>query len=257
MKSVRVWMVLGALEPLGTVLAADPREEALEAEEFEQTFRLLLASVAPRTRLESGAGCVSEIESVVMRRLARRRMPPAVGPAARRRRPRAEARAENEQPDSGEPRRAAAAQSQTIRVDVSRLDSLLNLVGELVIERTQVHGSAPDLHRRYPRDERAAQLLETTHRIARITGELQDQIMKTRMLPIDGVFQRMPRMVRDLAQKTGKDVRLHDVGRRHRTGPLGPGIAGRPADPPAAQLRGPRRRTARRPPSPPASRRRG
>ena len=48
--------------------------------------------------------------------------------------------------------------------------------------------------------------MEATHRVARITGELQDQIMKARMLPIDGVFQRMPRMVRDLAQKTGKEV---------------------------------------------------
>ena len=48
--------------------------------------------------------------------------------------------------------------------------------------------------------------MEATHRVARITGELQDEIMKARMLPIDGVFQRMPRMVRDLAQKTGKEV---------------------------------------------------
>ncbi len=51
MKSVRVWMVLGALEPLGTVLAAAPAEEKLEAEEFELSFRLLLARFVPRTRL--------------------------------------------------------------------------------------------------------------------------------------------------------------------------------------------------------------
>ena len=68
------------------------------------------------------------------------------------------------------------------------------------------------LGRRYPRDAEAAQLLETTHHLARITSELQDQIMKARMLPIDGVFQRMPRMVRDLAQKTGKEVDFRLAG---------------------------------------------
>ena len=97
-------------------------------------------------------------------------------------------------------------------MEVSRLDNLLNLVGELVIERAQIQRMGADLHRRYPRDEEAAQLGETTHRIARITGELQDQIMKARMLPIDGVFQRLPRMVRDLAQKTGKEVRFEMSG---------------------------------------------
>ncbi len=120
-----------------------------------------------------------------------------------------------EQPDAVDKSGGAnktATQSQTIRVEVSRLDNLLNLVGELVIERAQVHRICADLHRRYPRDEEASQLLETTHRIARVTAELQDQIMKTRMLPIDGVFQRMPRMVRDLAQKTGKDVRFEMSG---------------------------------------------
>ena len=91
-------------------------------------------------------------------------------------------------------------------MDVARLDNLLNLIGELVIDRTQIARLAGDLQRRYPQDEQAAHLMEATHRVARITGELQDQIMKARMLPIDGVFQRLPRMVRDLAQKTGKDV---------------------------------------------------
>jgi len=81
-----------------------------------------------------------------------------------------------------------------------------------VIERTQISRVGGDLSREYPRDENASQLLEATHRIGRITAELQDQIMKARMLPIDGVFQRMPRMVRDLAQKTGKDIKFEMTG---------------------------------------------
>lgn len=222
MKSVRVWMALGALEPLGTVLAADPGEEKLEAEEFELSFRLLLATGSPREAVEQALSTVSEVETCVVQEWQAAPAPAAAVPeetptpepqqiedkpigenkAAAAPRPAA-------QPQTAQPQ---AAQSQTIRVEVSRLDNLLNLVGELVIERAQVHRICADLHRRYPRDEEATQLLETTHRIARVTAELQDQIMKTRMLPIDGVFQRMPRMVRDLAQKTGKEVRFEMFG---------------------------------------------
>ena len=95
---------------------------------------------------------------------------------------------------------------------MSRLDNLLNLIGEMVIDRTQIARISGDLRERYPQDDLASHLLEATNRIARITGELQDEIMKARMLPIDGVFQRMPRMIRDLAQKTGKEIDFQMLG---------------------------------------------
>ncbi|HEX5323910.1 MAG TPA: chemotaxis protein CheA, partial [Capsulimonadaceae bacterium] len=81
-----------------------------------------------------------------------------------------------------------------------------------VIDRTQMNQIGAKLRAQYPSDENVVSLGETIHRIARITGELQDEIMKARMLPIDGVFQRFPRMVRDLAQKTGKDVDFQMLG---------------------------------------------
>ena len=211
MKSVRVWMALSALEPLGAVLASDPGEDALEAEDFEASFRLLLASENAPAEIETALRAISELEAVTVQPWEAPDAPPV-----------AEALPLPSSLPAPEPTalavdkpvaaHAQTAQSQTIRVKVSRLDSLLNLVGEMVIERAQIHRTSADLHRRYPRDEEAAQLLETTHRIARVTGELQDQIMKARMLPIDGVFQRMPRMVRDLAQKTGKEVRFEMSG---------------------------------------------
>ncbi len=216
MKSVRVWMVLSALEPLGAVLASDPGEDALEAEDFEASFRLLLASENAPAEIEAALRAISELEAVTVQPWEAPDAPPvaealplpsslpAPEPTALAVDKPVAAHAQTAQ--------SQTAQSQTIRVEVSRLDSLLNLVGELVIERAQIHRTSADLHRRYPRDEEAAQLLETTHRIARVTAELQDQIMKARMLPIDGVFQRMPRMVRDLAQKTGKEVRFEMSG---------------------------------------------
>ena len=224
MKSVRAWMVLSALEPIGTVLAADPAEDALEEEQFESSFRLLMAAETPADQIEAALNGISELESVAVQpwetaakqgakaaAVGAAEAPIAAAPAPA---PVAAAKAAADKPPDKAPaaEKAPVAHSQTIRVEVSRLDSLLNLVGEMVIERAQVQRMGAELHRRYPRDEEAAQLGETSHRIARVTAELQDQIMKARMLPIDGVFQRLPRMVRDLAQKTGKEVTFEMSG---------------------------------------------
>ncbi len=98
------------------------------------------------------------------------------------------------------------AQAQTVRVDVARLDKLLNLVGELVIDRTRI----AQIGGRFERQERSSELVESLNEaaahIGRITDELQEEIMKARMLPIDNVFSRFPRMIRDLAQKLGKEI---------------------------------------------------
>ena len=219
MKSVRVWMVMSALEPLGAVLASDPPEAALEEEEFGAGFAVLLVSSADTAEIELALSKVAELTSVAVQVWAEAvsvALPKEVTAAV-------EAVAEEAPavqvaaavPEKAPTEKAAApapAASPTIRVEVSRLDSLLNLVGELVIERAQISRVSGELSREYPRDENATHLLEATHRIGRITAELQDQIMKARMLPIDGVFQRMPRMVRDLAQKTGKDIRFEMTG---------------------------------------------
>ena len=215
MKSVRVWMVMSALEPLGSVLASDPPEEKLEEEEFGSGFSLLLVSQAEAAEIERALRSVSELAGVRVQtwQAAEAEVMPEANQAPAEKAPLVQ---QAFAPEKASPEKVPAAEkptaSPTIRVEVSRLDSLLNLVGELVIERAQISRVSGDLSREYPRDENAAQLLEATHRIGRITAELQDQIMKARMLPIDGVFQRMPRMVRDLAQKTGKDIQFEMTG---------------------------------------------
>jgi len=100
---------------------------------------------------------------------------------------------------------------QTVRVDVGRLDTLMNLVGELVIDRTRIAQIGSELTLKY-RDENVDALGETVSHIARITSDLQDQIMKARMMPIETVFNRFPRVIRDLAQKLGKDVKIDIFG---------------------------------------------
>jgi len=101
--------------------------------------------------------------------------------------------------------------SSTIRVDHEKLDHLMNLIGELIINRNRYSLIA----RRLEEDdgeadinEVAQSLSETTYAMARISDDLQDTIMKVRMVPVSSVFSRFPRLVRDLSRKSGKDVDL-------------------------------------------------
>ena len=103
--------------------------------------------------------------------------------------------------------RLKAAQ-QTIRIDVRRLDELMNLVGELVVHKTRLQQSSQNLALRLGDDPLARQADEDSQQFARIAGQLQDQVTGLRMLPIETVFNRFPRVVRDIAAKLGKDVQL-------------------------------------------------
>lgn len=100
--------------------------------------------------------------------------------------------------------------SSTIRVDHEKLDHLMNLIGELIINRNRYSMLARQLEENVNIDISviAQNLSETTYAMARISDDLQDTIMKVRMVPVASVFSRFPRLVRDLSRKSGKDVDL-------------------------------------------------
>ncbi len=104
----------------------------------------------------------------------------------------------------------ASKASSTIRVDHEKLDHLMNLIGELIINRNRYSLIARQLDGTETVDvSRIAQdLSETTYAMARISDDLQDTIMKVRMVPVASVFSRFPRLVRDLSRKSGKEVEL-------------------------------------------------
>ncbi|WP_281889162.1 chemotaxis protein CheW [Paenibacillus sp. YYML68] len=108
-------------------------------------------------------------------------------------------------------------QAATVRVDVSRLEHLLNLVGELLIDNTRLHETKKRLHDQLKCSEMDMShvngLHDISHHLSRVISELQEGMMKTRMLPIDQLFNRFPRMVRDLADKTSKEIELVIEGR--------------------------------------------
>ncbi|SOB57871.1 CheA signal transduction histidine kinase [Pseudodesulfovibrio profundus] len=99
--------------------------------------------------------------------------------------------------------------SSTIRVDHHKLDHLMNVIGELIINRNRYAMLARALEEGHEDVHVVAQqLTETTYAMARISDDLQDTIMKVRMVPVQSVFSRFPRLVRDLSRKSGKQVEL-------------------------------------------------
>jgi len=102
---------------------------------------------------------------------------------------------------------------QTIRVEVGRLESLMNLVGELVLQKNRVAALARDISGfdTLPQEKRE-EVNEAAGELDRTTGDIQVAVMRTRMQPLDKLFGRYPRLIRDLAGKTGKKIRLEIIG---------------------------------------------
>ncbi|MBI5178077.1 MAG: hybrid sensor histidine kinase/response regulator [Nitrospinae bacterium] len=110
------------------------------------------------------------------------------------------------------PSTQAVAQEQTIRVDIERLDEVMNLVGELVLGRNRILQIGTELEHSYENDPRVQSLMDTVSQINMVTSDLQLAVMKTRMQPVKRVFNRFPRMVRDLAKSIGKEINLVILG---------------------------------------------
>ena len=114
-----------------------------------------------------------------------------------------------EEPKAATPaKRAPAAVEQTIRVDVKRLDHLMNLIGELVLAKNRLIKINDDVEERYEGEEFLEELNQVVSIVSLVTTDLQIAVMKTRMLPIGKVFNKFPRMIRDLSRELNKKIEL-------------------------------------------------
>jgi two-component system, chemotaxis family, sensor kinase CheA len=206
MPSVRAYMVLAALAEHGELAGSVPHHDDVE------TFdgRELVASLASEHEDEAVLATVKGVPDVVEATAAE---PAAAAPAAEAE-PVAEA-VEVAEPVAAEPAAAEAEArpaaghhkkaAATVRVDAERLDQLMHSMGELVVHRTLVESLAA--HADVPGLSQAMQEL------TRSSQALQAMVMQVRMIPVDAVFMRFPRLVRDLSSKLGKDVELKLVGK--------------------------------------------
>ncbi len=106
-----------------------------------------------------------------------------------------------------------ASMSETLlRVDAERIDSVLNLVGELIIAKSMLHQAINEFDKRYPKDSLKMRFSDAMAFQARIMNDLQKSVMKIRMVPVEHLFRRFPRVVRDVAKSCGKEVNLVVTG---------------------------------------------
>ena len=107
---------------------------------------------------------------------------------------------------------SAVAQEQTIRVEVKRLDHLMNLIGELVLGKNRLLKIYDDVEERYEGEKFLEELNQVVSSLSLVTTDIQLAVMKTRMLPIAKVFNKFPRMIRDLSRDLGKQIDLEISG---------------------------------------------
>lgn len=196
LSSARCLQVVMELSTLGEVIAIKPTLSEIETLEAQYQVRGLVSTTEEPQSIKYAINSLGDVASVQVHQYQ-------ADPSA------ATVAAGQADPTIGGPdatRGATRRASQTVRIDVERLDKLMNLVGELVIDRTRLARLSSEMEGRLGHDELAGQLGETSLHIARLTDELQQEIMKSRMVPVESVFARFPRMVRDLAQKVGKKV---------------------------------------------------
>ena len=206
LKAARSVMVMHALDEVGDVLKSIPPAEDLEQEKFERSFDVLIATSGDAEAMQNAVDTVSEIEDVAVTevdpdKVGKEAAPaPAAAPAAAA--PAAKA-APAPKKEAGKSAAAPAKkqhQSQSVRVDIEKLDTLMNLMGELVINKVRLE--------QIGQTHRLSDLMETLEQMDRVTGDLQNIVMKVRMVPVSAVFNRFPRMVRDVSKELGKDINL-------------------------------------------------
>jgi two-component system, chemotaxis family, sensor kinase CheA len=106
----------------------------------------------------------------------------------------------------------AAVAESSLRVDASRIDAVMNLVGELIIGKSMLHRALAEMEQRHARDPVRSKLAEAVAFQTRVLDELHKCVLKIRMVPVEQLFRRFPRVVRDIAKQCGKDVALELAG---------------------------------------------
>lgn len=216
LKAARVYMVFELLEKMGDVIKSSPSVEKLEGEDFDEIFYVALVTNEPSEDVQKKLMKVSEVtevlvNSVTLEQLKKRNSFEAEKVEETSVVEMTDVTEDNQQivevksPEKSPTSKNNQVQSsKTIRVNIERLDILMNLFEELVIDRGRLQSISEDLHN--------SELDETVERMSRITGDLQNIILNMRMVPVETVFNRFPRMVRQLARDLNKKINLEVIG---------------------------------------------
>lgn len=207
LKAARAFIVFNTLEQFGEIIGSYPIAEEIEDEKFDTSFEVLYITRLDEVTTENEIMRISEIDRVVTelivlgdRPIVDKEVSLEVETESFEERsfltPQSTAKAEKkDDKEKGDKNKTA----KTVRVDIDRLDNLMNLVSELIIIKTRLEDN----------DTNSKQNMgEAIEYLERITTSLHDAVMKVRMVPVERTFNRFPRMVRDLSKDLGKNIKL-------------------------------------------------
>ena len=227
LKAARAFLVFKAVEEFGEIIVYNPTSQEIEDEHFDNDFSFFITSEEPYDKILQAAQSVSEIEKVVGEEVKcevleekQAQAEKAAAEEAAKTEASAQAEAAPAQETKPAPAKAPATQNnkkqtvakpvtnRTVRVDIEKLDALMNQVSELIIAKNSLVaiGSTES------GDFQNQTYHEQIEYLERITTNLHESVMKVRMVPIESVVNKFPRMIRDLSRKLNKKMELYMTG---------------------------------------------
>ena len=208
MKAIKSFLIVNNLKGTGQVLRAEPEDyERLPDTEFGNQLNLILISTEGENLIREQIEVVNEIREVRITNYSDLVNNEAQGDMEQEVIGLEVSESVKDNSDFRKEKRS------TIRVDIRKLDKLMSLAGELVIDKERLVQISTKLRNKYNNDEDVQALLSVIPHLDSIGDEIQESIMAVRMYTIENVFDRFPRMIRDLAHHSGKDINLIIEGR--------------------------------------------
>ena len=212
LKAARAFLVYKAIEEKAEIIISNPSAQDIEDEKFEFDFSLIVISEAKIDDLLTAARAVSEIDKVVGASLDLSASKKEDDAPAKEDAPKEEKKATPAAAAAPAGAKAPAKAAgkpvvnRTVRVDIEKLDVLMNLVSELIIAKNSLVSAS------YSDGNKSASFNEQIDYLESVTTNLHESVMKVRMVPIESVVSKFPRMIRDLSKKLGKKMELYMTG---------------------------------------------
>ena len=218
LKAARAFLVFRAVEEFGQIVVYRPSSQDVEDEKFDLSFSFFVASTEDIEKIRTAAENVSEVEKVIAAEVTEFHVegekveaskeetsPAPVGQKEASPMPTEQKKAA---PVAKKPAAGKPATSRTVRVDIEKLDALMNQVSELIIAKN----SLVSISSAEGNEMNSQSFHDQIEYLERITTNLHESVMKVRMVPIESVTQKYPRMIRDLSRSLNKKMELYITG---------------------------------------------
>lgn len=209
LKSARAFIIFQTLERHGEIIKSEPRVEDIEDEKYDFEFTVVVISKRDAESFHKELMAISEVDDVIISTLHSNEVETVDEIKSDAQEVKTEVLHEENNTEAEEHQKTQVSKSniktgKTVRVDIDRLDVLMNLVSELIIIKTRLEG--------LEEIERNQNYNEVIEYFERVTTSLHDAVMKVRMVPIETVFNRFPRMLRDISRNLNKEIILNMSG---------------------------------------------